>query len=324
MQAGPVPIAAEQRTQTGKQPPKPGSKPGEAPNSKPATNQFAASARQERDARNPARPPKRGRQMERLWYLLPRARPRADAPIAGRRVRAEVRIADRRVFPTFVGRKRTTVGWTSVRPRELDGLKSVLQLWRSHSITTPLGHTDESLDYHRRRSAPSASPHRSGRKRRIPRNRRRSSITPAVRARHRARAEMAGLAAARRRQLQRRLVPRQRGGLRAGRHGDDGGRQHARPRPLRRAGEPLRRLPAGQHAAERLHLRPRFEPTARCTATDSPRCSWPSATACRRGPSCATNCRRPSKSSSIARTSRAAGDTSRSAATPTSRSPSAR
>ena len=54
--------------------------------------------------------------------------------------------------------------------------------------------------------------------------------------------------------------PGQRGGVRAGGNGVDVGRQHARPRPVRRPGEPLRRLPAGPRTAERVHIWPRRQP----------------------------------------------------------------
>ena len=97
-------------------------------------------------------------------------------------------------------------------------------------------------------------------------------------------------------------APRQRGRLRLGGHGHDVGRQHARPRPLWRPNEPLRRLsswPTPSRAASSPGPTPA---TARCTATASPRCSWPNATACRRGPNCAKNSPRPCRLSSTART----------------------
>ena len=109
-----------ERTQPAQQPPKPSSKPGNTPNEQAGRAQFAAPARQERDEEIRRRRRNPGRDAAALVPAAA-ARPRADAPIAGRGVRAEVRIADRRVFSPFVGRETTTVGRTSVRRQELDG-----------------------------------------------------------------------------------------------------------------------------------------------------------------------------------------------------------
>jgi len=121
---------------------------------------------------------------------------------------------------------------------------------------------------------------------------------------------MAGGRPARRRRLRQRSAAGQRGRIRSGRHGHDVRGQHARPWPY--GGQVNRCVDYLLACAQPSGFIAGPTPAAgRCMATASPPCSWPSATAWRPGPSCATNWPRRSNSSLIARTRRAAGATTR-------------
>ncbi len=141
------------RKQPPRQPPKPNSKPGKNPNNKPA-----APGSPRPPGKNAAKQVRRSRRRNAgrdaaALVLVAAARSPADAAIARRGVLAEVRIADRRIFPTPVGRKAkavdvSTLGWQfNCHPNRFGRIwKSVLQDFANWKLA------DESLDNHRRRS----------------------------------------------------------------------------------------------------------------------------------------------------------------------------